>query len=34
MYWRFINVIPSKFAIKEVDIDRAHKEVGIHLYKI
>ena len=33
MYWRFINVIPSKFAIKEVDIDRAHKEVGIHLYK-
>ncbi len=28
-YWRFSNEIPSRLAIKEVDIDKAHKEVSI-----
>ncbi len=33
-YWCFSNVIPSSMAIKEVDIDKAHKEVSIHLKRI
>ncbi len=33
-YWCFSIEIPSSMAIKEVDIDKAHKEVSIHLKRI